>query len=179
MRTLLITALLAGTASIALAQGATQPMPESYRAVQMRMLETQRATLLAMADSMPEALYRDKVTPPQRDFAQQVHHCAASMVMIATRYLGGSAPTLPDTATTFNSREGLRAYIIGAYDFAAGVLQNQSAAERVEIVNLFGQMEMPRWQVWDEVHQHTMWTAGQVVANFRKHGMAPPAFMFF
>lgn len=179
MRAFLITALLAATASGALAQGPAQPMPESYRAVQMRMLETQRATLLAMADSMPEALYRDKVTPPQRDFAQQIHHCAAAVVMIAGRYFGATAPSLPDTAATFNSRDGLRAYINGAYDFATGVLARQSAAERAEVVTFFGQMEIPRWQVWEELHQHTMWTAGQVVANFRKHGMAPPGFMFF
>ena len=38
---------------------------------------------------------------------------------------------------------------------------------------------MPRWQLWDELNQHTIWTAGQVVANFRKNGMAPPSFLFF
>jgi hypothetical protein len=40
-------------------------------------------------------------------------------------------------------------------------------------------MEIPKWQIWDEIHTHTIWTAGQVVANFRKHGMPPPAFAFF
>ena len=29
------------------------------------------------------------------------------------------------------------------------------------------------------IHMHTVWTAGQVVGNFRKHNMAPPAFTFF
>jgi hypothetical protein len=47
------------------------------------------------------------------------------------------------------------------------------------VVSFFGQMEIPRWQIWDEVHQHTMWTAGQVVANFRKHDMPPPGYGFF
>ena len=46
------------------------------------------------------------------------------------------------------------------------------------MVSLFG-TDMPRWQVWDELHEHTFWTAGQVIANFRKHGMAPPGFGFF
>jgi hypothetical protein len=45
-------------------------------------------------------------------------------------------------------------------------------------VTFFGQMQIPRWQVWEEVHQHTMWTAGQVVANFRKHDMPHPAGVF-
>ena len=173
-------ALMAAALALTMATGAmAQDMPESYRDVQLRMLETQRAILLAMADSMPENLYRDKVTPIQRDFAQQIHHCASALAMIASRYFEAPRPELPDTATTFNSRAGLKAYVNGAYDFAAGILKNQPAEDRETVVSFFGGMEIPKWQVWDEVHQHTMWTAGQVVANFRKHGMAPPAFLFF
>ena len=175
MRVLLAAALTACVTTSTLAQG----MPEGYREVQLRMLDTQRSMLLAMADSMPENLYRDKVTPIQRDFAQQIHHCASAMVFIAARYFDAEMPALPDTATTFNGREGLRAYLNGAYDFAEGILRDQPASDRETVVNFFGQMEIPKWQVWDEIHQHTIWTAGQVVANFRKHGMAPPPFLFF
>ncbi|MGH7527974.1 MAG: hypothetical protein ACREMX_14870 [Gemmatimonadales bacterium] len=46
------------------------------------------------------------------------------------------------------------------------------------MVDLFG-MSMPAAQVWDEIYTHSIWTAGQIVANFRKNGMAPPAFTFF
>jgi hypothetical protein len=27
--------------------------------------------------------------------------------------------------------------------------------------------------------QHNLWTAGQIVANFRKHGMTPPPFSYY
>jgi len=175
MRVLLAAALAACITANAVAQG----MPESYREVQLRMLETQRSMLLAMADSMPESLYRDKVTPIQRDFAQQIHHCASALVFIAARYFGAETPALPDTAVTFGGRDGLRAYINGAYDFAEGILRDQPAADRETVVSFFGQVEIPKWQIWDEIHQHTIWTAGQIVANFRKHGMAPPGFTFF
>jgi hypothetical protein len=164
------------------AQGAaaqSASMPESYRAVQMRMLKLQRSLLLAMADSMPASLYRDKVTPVQRDFAQQVHHAASAVAGITARYMGTPMPSLPDTAVAFGSRAGLTGFINSAFDYAEGVLKAQTAASREEVVNFFGQMEIPRWQVWDEVHQHTLWTAGQIVANFRKHDMAPPGFGFF
>jgi hypothetical protein len=161
------------------AQGSAQSMPESYRDVQMRQLKVQRTLLLSMADSMPESLYRDRVTPEQRDFAQQIHHTASAVVFIAARYFSAQPPDLPDSATTFNTREGLKAYINTTYDFAGGVLADQSAESRMAVVSFFGQMDIPRWQIWDEIHQHSMWTAGQVVANFRKHGMAPPAFAFF
>jgi len=173
----LAAATLVGLAAIpAQAQNA---MPESYRQVQQSALALQRRSLLAMADSMPESLYRDKVTPIQRDFAQQVHHAAVPFTMFLPRFMNAPAPTgLPDTAAVFNTRAGLRAYINGVYDYAEGVLRDQSAADREAMVPFFG-MQKPRWQVWDELHQHTFWTAGQVVANFRKHNMAPPPFGFF
>ena len=159
------------------AQQPAGDMPESYRAVQTKALELQRTLLLAMVDSMPERLYRDKATPAQRDFAQQIEHAAGAVVFIATRFIGATPPTnRPDTAAYLNTRAGLRGYVNGVYDWAAGALKAQT--DRSKEVNLFG-TKMPAWQVWDEIHQHTWWTAGQVVANFRKNGMAPPGFGFF
>ena len=169
-------------AVLALALCAAAParaqMPESYRQVQLSALETQRRMALAMADSMQERWYREKATPTQRDFAQQIAHAAGAVPMIAGRFLGGPRPVLPDTATAYASRAGLRAFINAAYDYGANLLRNQPAADREVTVNFFGST-MPKWQVWDEIHQHTIWTLGQVVANFRAHGNPPPAFLFF
>lgn len=148
------------------------------RDVQLKMLEHQRKVLLQMVDSMPERLYRDRATPTQRDFANQIHHAAGSAAGIARSMMNGGALTLPDTGAAFNTRAGLRAFVSAAYDYAANILRTQSEASRGETVDLFG-TPMTRWQVWDEIHMHTVWTAGQVVGNFRKHGMAPPAFTFF
>jgi len=173
LTTLIALGLLGGAAPALPAQSGENP-----REAQLRALEHQRTFLLAMADSMPERLYRDKVTPAQRDFAQQIHHAAAGAVFIASTALGGPKPALPDTAAALNSRAGLRSFVNAAYDHVAGQLRSQSAEARAKTVKLFDQ-SMPGWQVWDEIHTHTVWTAGQVVANFRKHGMAPPAFTFF
>ena len=174
--------LLTASAPALAAQAAARPVRatagENPREVQMRMLEHQRQFLHSMADSMPERLYRDKATPAQRDFAQQIHHAASAAAFISRQTMGGPALSLPDTATAFNTRAGLKSLIDASYDYAAGLLKGQSAASRGETVALFGN-SMPRWQVWDEIHTHTVWTVGQVVANFRKHGMAPPAFTFF
>jgi hypothetical protein len=158
------------------AQGLT---PETHREYQLRMLEHQRKFLLAMADSMPEKLYRDRAAQGQRDFAQQIHHAAGGAVFVASQAMKPSSPpSLPDTAKALNSRAGLRSAINAAFDHLAGVLKAQTPEARNEIVEIFGN-RMPGWQVWDEIHSHTIWTAGQAVANFRKHGMAPPAFTFF
>jgi len=173
------TIVLAVAALTAVTRLGAQAVADGHaRAVQLQMLEHQRKMLLAMADSMPERLYRDKATPAQRDFAQQLHHAANAAAYIASTVFKGGPTNLPDTATAFANRVGLERFINGAFDYAAGVLKGQSAAARTETVKLFG-MSMPGWQVWDEIHAHTIWTAGQVVANFRKNGMAPPAFTFF
>jgi hypothetical protein len=152
-------------------------MPESYRQVQLSALETDRRLSLAMADSMQERYYRESVTAPQRNFAQQVAHAAGAVPMIAAMALGGPRPTLPDSGSIY-TRAGLRTYINAAYDYGAALLRAQTAADRATGTQLFG-TAMPKWQVWDEIHQHTIWTLGQVVANFRAHGNPPPAFMFF
>jgi hypothetical protein len=165
-------------AALAATPLAAQDMPESYKRVQLSALDAQRRMLLTMVDSMPERLYRDAATPGQRDFAQQITHVAGTLPFALGRFMSAQAPTLPDTAAYLNSRDGLRSYINTVYDWAAGVLRNQSSADRAEIVNMFG-TRVPRWQIWDELHQHAWWTGGQIVANFRKHGMAPPGFGFF
>ena len=164
MRAVTATALCAFAAATALAPALGAQTADQVRDTQLKMLEHQRKVLLAMADSMPERLYRDKATPTQRDFAQQITHAAGAVALIASSTMGGSRPTLPDTAAALNTRAGLRSFVNAAYDHSAAVLKGQSAESRAGTGNLFGQ-SMPRWQIWDELHMHTVWTAGQVVAN--------------
>ena len=173
----LITMLAAVPAAAAAQAGAADVAGQNPRAIQLVALEHQRQFLLQMADSMPERLYRDKATPVQRDFAQQIQHAAGAVPFVSAMALKGPKPELPDTATAF-TRAGLRAYIDASFDYAERLLKSQTPEARAATVSLFGK-SMPGWQVWDELHTHTVWTAGQVVANFRKNGMAPPAFSFF
>jgi hypothetical protein len=161
-----------------LAPIALKAQTENPKDNQLKMLAYQRKVLLAMADSMPERLYRDKATPTQRDFAQQLHHAAGTVFYISSAVLKGPKATLPDTGVALNSRAGIKQYINGAFDYAEGVFRSENAAARGGTADLFG-MKMPTWQVWDEMYTHTVWTAGQIVGNFRKQGMAPPGFTFF
>lgn len=156
------------------------PMPAEYRAIQVRAQETQRALLLSMVDSMPESMYRRAAAEGQRDFAEQIHHAANANQYIVSRYVLGwdSLPIRPDTAAIFNSRAALRGFVAASYAFSLDALAQQGEADRQELIWYFGQ-KIPRWMVWDELNQHTIWTAGQVVANFRAIGMAPPSFLYF
>jgi hypothetical protein len=154
------------------------PMPETYRATQLSMLRLQRRAILAMADSMPEALYADKATPVQRSFAEQLVHAAGAVPFVMGRVGNPIDIGSASSQQAIASREALRAFVNAVYDAAERNLQAATAEQRATSVNLFGNT-MPLWQVWDEIHQHTFWTLGQVVANFRNHGMAPPGFGFF
>ena len=157
-----------------------QTAGENPRESQLRMLENQRTTaalhggldaraaLSRQGDAGPA---RFRPADPPRGERGGLHR----------ERRGGGVPgrRFPTRPPRFNTRAGLKQYINGAYDHLARMLRNQTAAspDRRRAA-LFGQ-QMPRWQVWDEIHTHTVWTAGQVVANFRKNGMAPPAFTFF
>lgn len=181
MKNLLLTfALAAAAAPLAAQRAATDPMPASYKQVQLTALKEQRRLLLSFADSMPEANYRERVTQPQRTFAEQVQHAAGSAAMIAGGYTSATKASwsFADTAAANGTRAGLKAYINSAYDFAEARLASQSAADRAATFDLFG-TKRAGWQMWDEINQHTMWTAGQIVANFRMHGNPPPHFGFF
>jgi hypothetical protein len=177
-KAVLISLAFAATPVVAQEQASYQ-MPIEYKEVQARQLETQRRLFIAMADSMPVRLYRDKVTPIQRDFANQVYHAVSGALGIAGRFAASTQPSIQaDTAQVLNSEAAMIAYINEVYDWAVAQLNAQSPAARREVIGFFGQ-QIPRWQVWDEINQHSLWTAGQIVANFRKHGMAPPGFGFF
>ena len=169
---------LLGTLAAAPALAAQGAPAMTQRDYQLKMLEHQRAFLLKMADSMPERLYRHKATPEQRDFAQQVAHAATAVPFILSTVVKGPKFAMPDTAASYKDRAGLRQLINASFDYGAALLKSQSDSARAVQVNLFG-TPMPAWQVWDELYAHTIWTAGQVVANFRENGMAPPAFTFF
>lgn len=153
-----------------------------YRQIQRQALDAQRKVLLSMADSMPERLYRDKATPAQRDFAEQLAHVVGSGSFIASFYLATDTTVRvprPDTAAMLNTRAGMKAYINAGYDYFTGILDKATEADRHTVVAFFDGKKYPRWQLWDELNQHAMWTLGQTVANFRKNGMAPPPFLFF
>jgi hypothetical protein len=172
-------------AGVAIAQQAPPiresfPMPPEYRDIQLRAQQAQRALLLSMVDSMPEQFYRTAAADGQRDFAQQIHHAVNANQYIVSHYILGwdSLPLRPDTTRIFNSRVALREFVNASYDFSIHVLQEEATADRQQLIWYFGQ-KMPKWMVWDELNQHTIWTAGQIVANFRSHGMPPPSFLYF
>ena len=79
-------------------------MPAGYRAVQLASIESQRAFLHAMADSMPERLYGHADNPGQRSFAGHVYHAAVANAQAVDRFIDGPDYVAPDEATATASR---------------------------------------------------------------------------
>jgi hypothetical protein len=104
---LLLVAVLAGAPFAPSPLPAQTPVAGS-REYQLRILEHERKFLLEMADSMPERFYRDRATPEQRDFAQQVHHAANGVVFLLTVTKSGPKPPHPQTPNAQNTPAGLR-----------------------------------------------------------------------
>jgi hypothetical protein len=153
----------------------TYAMPQEYRDVQLSALVAQRKLLLSFIDSMPEAYYTERATPKQRTFAEQIRHIGDVAVFIARMMTKISAE---DSTRAASTRAGLRAVVAKQYDWVEAAFKAQAENDRNMKLDFFGK-SIPVWQVWDELNQHTWWTAGQLVANFRAHDIAPPRFIFF
>lgn len=157
---------------------ATWIMPAEYREVQRASIASQRAFLHAMVDSMPVARYDIVDNPGQRTFAGHVYHAAVANAQAVDRFIDGPDYVAPDEATAVASRAGLKAAVDSGFDYIAALLEAQPEDDRQATMRFAGRT-VPGWQFWDELNEHTYWTLGEIVGNFRAAGMAPPAFRFF
>jgi hypothetical protein len=134
--------------------------------------------LHAMADSMPERLYGEADNPGQRSFAGHVYHAAVANAQAVDRFIDGPDYAAPDEAEAGASRAALKAAVDSGFDYMLMLLEKQSEDARQAPFSFAGRT-IPMWQFWDELNEHTYWTLGEIVGNFRSHGMVPPGFRFF
>jgi len=144
--------------------------------VQLRQIEWQRSVILEMIDAMPAEHFRDSVTPEQRDFADQLFHAAMVSEFLCEMGILDEAPAPPETDTFRGDAESLKGYITASYGRCEELLADLTEEKHAEVIQPFGGSGMPRGELLDQGYLHAAMTLGQVVANFRKHGMAPPPF---
>lgn len=165
--------LLALTATPGLAQlppastaPATFRISPEYREVQREALEMRRRMLLAMVDSMTGAAMPAERAALRSTFAMQVRHFVDAETGIAYQWIAGRPRVTvpPDTAFMAGDRAALMAYVNRQYDFLADLLMLESETSRNERVDFLGVMK-PRWQVWDEIHQRSLWSAGRIAGS--------------
>lgn len=151
---------------------------QAQKDVMLADVERQRKNVLDYLDAVPDSVLRFRTTPGVRTFAQQIHHIASANVMILSRVFSVAPISMPDTATAFNDKAALRAFVIASYDHTARVVREATPAALAKESTVFGLTRNgARWV--DGVLEHGTWTLGQTVPYLRMNGVTPPNYLPF
>ena len=142
----------------------------------------QKATMLRIAEAMPEAKFAFKATPPQRSYREQILHVAGANIFLM-KFLGGNVPAPPISESdrvTFGLNATSKAQVLEAlsrsYDFGEAVLKQLTDAAMVQPINgppYLG--ELTRAKIVYYTMGHTQDVYGQMVVYLRLNGIVPPA----
>ncbi|MGB7218101.1 MAG: DinB family protein [Vicinamibacterales bacterium] len=133
-----------------------------------------KATIMKLANEMPEDKYAYKSTPAQRDFAQQVLHIAQANVM-NLGFLRGKAmpPTINRAARS--KAEVLKA-MADSFDYGEALIKEQTDQSMLEVVQTNAFLgPSSRARVVYFLIGHTWDIYGQMVVYLRLNGGTPPA----
>ncbi len=168
--------LAAAAAAMVLASGA-RPFAQQAAGLKSDFIkewEGQKATLVKIAEAMPENKYSFKATPAQRDFGGHVMHVAQINVMVL-KMLGGKA-----AAPAINEKAATKAEMIKAmsdsFDYGTALLNeqtDQSMAQSIQGPPWMG--PSTRARIIAFLIGHTQDTYGQMVVYLRLNGLVPPA----
>jgi len=136
--------------------------------------EGQKATLVKIAEAMPENKYSFKPTPAQRDFGGHVMHIAQINMMVF-KMMNAKAP-----APAINEKAATKADMIKAmsesFDYGTAILNEQTDQTMAAVI------PGPPWmgpstraRIFAFMIGHTQDTYGQMVVYLRLNGGVPPA----
>jgi uncharacterized damage-inducible protein DinB len=166
----------AAVAAAAIAAAGARPFAQtaSLKGDFVKEWEGQKATLVKIAEAMPENKYSFKPTPAQRDFGGHVMHIAQINMMVL-KTLGAKTP-----APAINEKPATKAEMIKAmsdsFDYGTAVLNEQTDQ------TMAGTIAGPPWmgpstraRIIAFLIGHTQDTYGQMVVYLRLNGLVPPA----
>ncbi len=170
MKTLLVLAAVGVCVALAPCAAAQS---STLNAELLRDWTEQKATMMKIADAMPEEKFSYKSTPPQRDYGQQILHVAGGNI-IYLQFMGAkaTAPAINRNAT--GKAEILRA-LAAAFDYGTAVINEQndrSMLQTVETNQFLGRSTRAR--VIYFLLGHTWDIYGQMAVYLRLNGIVPP-----
>jgi uncharacterized damage-inducible protein DinB len=136
--------------------------------------ERQKATLLAIADAMPEDKFGYKSTPAQRSYAEQIMHVATVNVDIL-RLVGGQVPPPSFTAESAKTKADILKALGESYDYGIALLTEQTDASITGTVEAAFLGPSTRARVFWFLAGHSMDIYGQMAVYLRLNGVVPPA----
>jgi hypothetical protein len=133
-----------------------------------------KATILKLANEMPEDKYSYKSTPAQRDFAQQVLHIAQANVSNLV-FLRGKAMS-PNLNRAARSKAEVMKAMADSFDYGEALIKEQTDQSMLEIVQTNAFLgPSSRARVVYFLIGHTWDIYGQMVVYLRLNGGVPPA----
>ena len=153
---------------------APAPGGAAVRADLIKDWERQKATLLAIADAMPEDKFGFKSTPAQRSYAEQIMHVATVNVDIL-KLVGGQAPPPTFTAESAKTKADILKALGESYDHGIALLNEQTDASITGTVEAAFLGPSTRARVFWFLLGHSMDIYGQLVVYLRLNGIVPPA----
>jgi uncharacterized damage-inducible protein DinB len=170
MKTLLV--LAAVGVCLALAPRAAA-QSSTLNAELLRDWTEQKATMMKIADAMPEEKFAFKTTAAQRDYGQQIMHVAGGNVMYL-QFMGAkaTAPAMNRNATT---KADILKALSDSYDYGTAVIREQTDQSMLQTVatNQFLGTST-RARVIYFLLGHTWDIYGQMAVYLRLNGIVPP-----
>jgi len=134
----------------------------------------QKATLVKIAEAMPESKFSFKATPAQRDFGGHVMHIAQINMMVF-KMMGAKAAAPAINEKAMSKAETIKA-MSDSFDYGTAILNeqtDQSMAANVQGPPWMGPSTPAR--IFAFMIGHTQDTYGQMVVYLRLNGLVPPA----
>lgn len=155
------------------------PTPTSQSALLSDLLkdwESQKDTMMKIADAMPEDKFGYKSTPPQRSYGEQIMHVALVNVDLL-KLLRGKAVAPSFTAESAKTKAQILKALAESYDYGTALLKQETEATIGQAIQ-----DSPSWLgpstrariVWTLL-VHSMDVYGQMAVYLRLNGIIPPA----
>jgi uncharacterized damage-inducible protein DinB len=136
--------------------------------------ERQKATLIAIADAMPEDKFGYKSTPAQRSYGEQIMHVATVNVDIL-KLVGGKASPPSFTVESAKTKGEILNALAQSYDHGTALLNEQTDTSINETVQAAFLGPSTRARVFWFLLGHSMDIYGQMAVYLRLNGIVPPA----
>ena len=136
--------------------------------------ERQKATLMAIADAMPEDRFGYQSTPAQRSYGEQIMHIASVNVQILG-LVGGTAAAPSFTAESATTKAEILQALADSYDYGIALLNEQTSNSITETVEAAFLGPSTRGRVFWFLLGHSMDIYGQMAVYLRLNDIVPPA----
>ncbi|MDA1183979.1 MAG: DinB family protein [Acidobacteria bacterium] len=184
----LVRGLAIGTAVVTMACGSGAPPTEEMAPSEVEQAagsetvagdlvkdwERQKASLMAIADAMPEDRFAYKSTPAQRSYGEQIMHVAGVNVQILG-LVGGTTPAPSFTAESATTKAEILQALSDSYDYGIALLHEQDAVSINGTVEAAFLGPSTRARVFWFLLGHSMDIYGQMAVYLRLNDIVPPA----